>query len=170
MFEFENTLLANRLINRSQHFLLIVGMNVLLEPFDAGLVRVADEFLALQLAHLSPVCIHAIDGVAARRNEGAETLLAIPQCLLSARPLDRSPRALRCFLNQSDLVVHPVTRHGLMNCHECDMPAALDKRYRDVRLHADTAISLAILISQSRIRNDISDSDRTARAQLIEDR
>ena len=66
---------------------MVLGRDVRLEPGPARAVGVGHEVPADQGAHLGPVGAHAVDDVGARRDHGAEPLLAEPDRLGVLAPL-----------------------------------------------------------------------------------
>lgn len=81
MLELEDALGADSLPDGGQDARLIFGVDVIVEPVSAGLLGFGEEFAAfhmpLELVHLAPVGAHAIHGVGAGGDQGAQATFTL---------------------------------------------------------------------------------------------
>ena len=75
MLQFEGGFCVDRFAAGGKHHRVIVGMNVLVDPAAARIQRIGDEIAAVEMPHLGPVRVHAVDDVRGRRYERPKPLL-----------------------------------------------------------------------------------------------
>src|SRR5581483_12010530 len=63
MLQLEHAAAGDRRTNRLHHALALLGWNVAVEPWRAGLQRVLHEIPPVEALHARPVGVHAIDDV-----------------------------------------------------------------------------------------------------------
>ncbi|EXJ13741.1 hypothetical protein D779_3435 [Imhoffiella purpurea] len=78
MLQIEKTLVADGEMNGPEHELLVIRMNIGIEPSTAG-IRVGHGRPSLDLMDLAPIGTHAVEQVRTGRHQGPEALFAVAQ-------------------------------------------------------------------------------------------
>src|ERR1044072_8499634 len=108
MLELELGTSVNRKIDCRQYPLLIIRMDILLQPFTTWLIRVGNKLTSFELAHLLPVRTHAINHVGTGHNESSIKRFTFAQLTSDPSALDTFPTACSHEANEFNFVDGPL--------------------------------------------------------------
>src|ERR1051325_10825463 len=131
MLQLELGTRANREIDCRQHSLLIVRMNILLQPVNIGPIRAGNKLTSFELAHLLPVSTHPIDCVGTSSNKCSIQRFAFAQLTRDSSALDAFPTSCSYESNEFKLVCGPIAWHTHVDCHPSDKLSSFVKRHTD---------------------------------------
>src|ERR1044071_1873541 len=117
MLEFKLGASVNREVNCQQHSLLIVRVDILLQPFTAGLICIGNKLTPFELAHLLPVRAHAIDHVGTGSNKGPIKRFTFAQLTSDPSSLDAFPATRSYESNEFKLVGGPIAWRTCVDGH-----------------------------------------------------